>query len=256
MASFEPNIHIAAEEHSLSTLPPYSFEQDEERLQTYLWHYPADLSPAHPLCTPELQQAACGTPSAGAASEKIRSTARMAERLAAQLVIRQILGKGVQIGHNADGSPLIEQSANFAAETDSRALGLRISVSHTAGVIALALSPRPVGIDIERWDGRALRLASRYLQPMEIRQLTHPTEAAATLYWSAKEAVYKYFNDKALCDFRLIQLLTHAPGWLSARTRHAPPLPVYYRYFKTFVLTAAAGNERLCKARAETDKLV
>ena len=256
MASFEPNIHIAAEEHSLSTLPPYSFEQDEERLQIYLWRYPADLSPSHPLCTPELQQAACGTPSAGAASEKIRSTARMAERLAAQLVIRQILGKGVQIGHNADGSPLIEQSANFAAETDSRALGLRLSVSHTAGVIALALSPRPVGIDIERWDGRALRLASRYLQPMEIRHLPHPTEAAATLYWSAKEAVYKYFNDKALCDFRLIQLLTHAPGWLSARTRYAPPLPVYYRYFKTFVLTAAAGNERLCKARAETDKLV
>ena len=206
MASFEPNIHIAAEEHSLSTLPPYSFEQDEERLQIYLWRYPADLSPAHPLCTPELQQAACCCPSAGAASEKIRSTARMAERLAAQLVIRQILGKGVQIGHNADGSPLIEQSANFAAETDSRALGLRLSVSHTAGVIALALAPRPVGIDIERWDGRALRLASRYLQPMEIRQLPHPTEAAATLSWSAKEAVYKYFHDKALCDLALIHI--------------------------------------------------
>ncbi|MGN1242161.1 MAG: 4'-phosphopantetheinyl transferase family protein [Alloprevotella sp.] len=243
MASFEPNIHIAAEEHSLSTRPPYSFEQGAKRLQIYLWHYPADLSPAHPLCTPELQQAACGKPSAGAASGEIRSTARIAERLAAQLVLRQTLGKGVLIGHNADGSPLIEKSTDFAAETDSLALGLRLSVSHTASVIALALSPRPVGIDIERWDGRALRLASRYLQPMEIRQLPHPTEAAATLYWSAKEAVYKYFNDKTLCDFRLIQLQPHAPGWLSARTQQAPSLPVYYIYFKTFVLTAAAGVE-------------
>lgn len=243
MASFEPNIHIAAEEHSLSTLPPYSFEQGAKRQQIYLWQYPVDLSPAHPLCTPELQQAACGKPSAGVASEKIRSSVRMAERLAAQLVIRQILGKGVLIGHNADGSPLIEKSTDFAAETDTRALGLRLSVSHTAGVIALALSPRPVGIDIERWDGRALRLASRYLQPMEIRQLPYPTEAAATLYWSAKEAVYKYFNDQTLCDFRLIQLQPHTPGWLSARTRHAPSLPVYYRYFKTFVLTAVAGDE-------------
>ncbi len=243
MASFEPNIHIAAEEHSLSSLPPYSFEQDAERLQIYLWRYPADLSPAHPLCTPEVQQAACGKPSAGAASGEIRSTARMAERLAAQLVIRQILGKGVLIGHNADGSPFVEKSTGFVPETDSRTLGLHLSVSHTAGVIALALSPHPVGIDIERWDGRALRLASRYLQPMEIRQLPYPTEAAATLYWSAKEAVYKYFNDQTLCDFRLIQLQPHAPGWLSARTQQAPPLPVYYRYFKTFVLTAAAGVE-------------
>ena len=94
----------------------------------------------------------------------------MAERLAAQLVIRQILDKGVIIGHNADGSPLIEQSANFVAETDSRALGLRLSVSHTAGVIALALSPRPVGIDVERWDGRALRLASRSVRLGDCRQ--------------------------------------------------------------------------------------
>lgn len=243
MASFEPNIHIAAEEHSLSTLPPYSFEQDAKRLQIYLWRYPADLSPSHPLCTPELQQAVCGNPSADAASREIRSTARMAERLAAQLVLRQILGKGVMIGHNADGSPFIGKSADYEPETDSRALCLRLSVSHTAGVIALALSPRPVGIDIERWDGRALRLASRYLQPLEIRQLMQPTDMAATLYWSAKEAVYKYFNDKTLCDFRLIQLQPHAHAWLSARTRQAPPLPVYYRYFKTFVLTAAARDE-------------
>ena len=102
------------------------------------------------------------------------------ERLTAQALADEIFGTPSPITHTAEGAP----------EISSRPT-VEISVSHSGGILAMAIAPRGtgIGIDIERTDRtkQLRRIITRFLTPAEAKAYTdNLTEA-----WTLKAALYK-----------------------------------------------------------------
>lgn len=89
-------------------------------------------------------------------------------------------GHPVDIVHTDSGAPYIPEFDGF------------ISVSHCATAVAVAISDRPVGIDVEspRYH-KMRRVANKFISLSEslVTDIDSPTALAAT--WCAKEAIYK-----------------------------------------------------------------
>ncbi|MEA1874882.1 MAG: 4'-phosphopantetheinyl transferase superfamily protein [Bacteroidota bacterium] len=82
---------------------------------------------------------------------------------------------------------------------------MHISISHNAKYAGIAISETPCGLDIESISERALRVQNKYLTEKEI-QLAKDDIMLHNLFWSVKEAVYKWDNSHV--DFReTIQIL-------------------------------------------------
>jgi 4'-phosphopantetheinyl transferase len=88
----------------------------------------------------------------------------------------------------ADGKPVLDPATGF---------DLHFNVSHTDGVAMFAVSPVPVGVDVETHrDGRDLfGLVDRFFAPEEREQFRAlPTELQAVAFlrgWTGKEAILK-----------------------------------------------------------------
>lgn len=96
------------------------------------------------------------------------------EKQAERELLAAMLGREVELRHNADGAPLID--------------GRHVSISHTRGFLAILLSERGrVGVDIEYRSDRIRKIASRFLRPDE----QPATLDEMLVHWCAKEAVYK-----------------------------------------------------------------
>lgn len=94
----------------------------------------------------------------------------------AERLMQHVLGSHVTLGHRSDGAPVA-----CGAEH------MHVSVSHTRSLVAVAVSSRPVGIDIEERRERLTAIAHRFLAPEEsFADLDSLLRA-----WTAKEAVYK-----------------------------------------------------------------
>ncbi len=112
---------------------------------------------------------------------------RSAERLAAHKLLAQLLGlEQVEIGHNADGAPFIVGST------------LKVSISHSRDIAAVAVAPDALGIDIEQARPEQLkRIAARVLSAEELIVYSDRLLQA----WTLKEALYKA-STNADADFR------------------------------------------------------
>lgn len=114
-----------------------------------------------------------------------RSALRRA--LAREVLARQLglPAASVAIAHEPAGRP------RLAAPQDS---GLHLSLATRAGLVAVALARRPVGVDVERVDAAA-ELPLQALHPGERRMLLGLAPPARPLafarLWSAKEAYVK-----------------------------------------------------------------
>ena len=83
-----------------------------------------------------------------------------------------------------------------------------ISISHTNKLVAIIVSNKKVGMDIEVRSNKALQLASKFIIKKNRRLLNTDK---ATLIWCAKEAIYKWHrkgnvsfkNDIIINDFNL-----------------------------------------------------
>lgn len=138
-------------------------------------------------------------------AHKISTNAnRRKEWLAVRALLFHALGPGVQIAYSPLGSPYLSGSP------------LHVSISHSHGFAALALSPRPVGLDIEVWGPRALRLSPRFITAEEGELLSEDPERMAVMIWSAKEAIYKRFSQYGISLYDDIHLEKMADGRLLA----------------------------------------
>ena len=107
---------------------------------------------------------------------------RRKERLASRLAL-SYLGVDKPIKYTEAGRPLLDD-------------GRFVSITHTAGWVAVAVADVPVGIDIERRGDKAWRVARRFLNENECEMLMNrgDRESVATLLWSAKEAAFKLID--------------------------------------------------------------
>lgn len=148
----------------------------------YIWRHnftAAGLDAMLRRMCPEGQDTAARTETAAPKSEK-----RRCELLSVLLLAKRLFGTQAGVAHTADGAPAL------TGVTDAP----HISVSHSGGAYALSAAPVPHGTDIELHSPKAHRLKEKFLTTAEwaLAPATgQPPEAAATLMWSAKEAVYK-----------------------------------------------------------------
>lgn len=117
-------------------------------------------------------------------------TRRDTESYAVQSLLNEHFGYHVELRHLDNGKPYLPYEA------------LHISISHTKGRIALALSYNPIGIDIEPISPRLQLVTPRILTPETLAQTkTYSPEQQYKLYhllWTAAEALFKLVPESTL----------------------------------------------------------
>lgn len=167
---------------------------------------------------------------------------RLIERLSVDLLLHQLLGYTKPLAHEKNGRPYLPES------------NLELSVSHSGNTYALSLSAYHHGFDIELWDTKALRVASKFLSSKEQTLLTHSLSnspaKAATLLWSAKEAAYKYFNINGL------QLLKDMDLSFLATNKLQVLLPFHNMYAQVIYIESSQYALTLCYSMPNNKKYV
>jgi 4'-phosphopantetheinyl transferase len=79
---------------------------------------------------------------------------------------------------------------------------LEISISHSADKAAVIISTLPVGIDVQYFTEKILRIEQRFMREIEQQSLSIPFKFEHLhTYWGAKESLYKAYGKRQL-DFR------------------------------------------------------
>ena len=142
----------------------------------------------------------------------IHSQKKQREFLAIRHLLREAQLPTTALYYTPEGKPHLEKQY--------------ISITHSHDFVMIALSSRPIGIDIERCSPRILRLAPRFTPwqaPSDIDELTQIQ--AYTQLWTIKEALYKvtdlpsvrFYEDLQVPHFeplapRQQALITHPEG--------------------------------------------
>lgn len=118
---------------------------------------------------------------------QLKCTRRQLEYLAVRVLVKNLTGIEYKISHHPSGKPYLVDSP------------MHITVSHTAGYVAVGLHPKKeVGIDIEQISDRILNVTSRFVRPEEfpgLKRLSSETQLLVYLLaWSAKETMFKVLN--------------------------------------------------------------
>lgn len=133
--------------------------------------------------------------------EELSSARRKIERATAIWLSRQLAGHFNSIYYDEFKKPHFTEANYF------------LSFSHTNNYAASIVHPeKRVGIDIEKIDNKALKVASKFLNMNEYKILSKQfdKELFATVYWAAKEALYKLHGKKSLIF--ATQILVHGIG--------------------------------------------
>lgn len=114
-------------------------------------------------------------------AQAFAGTERRAEWLAVRKLLKLVLGDAARIVYDSAGKPSLEGG------------GAHISISHTRGYVALAVShSSPVGLDVELVSREVGAASRRFMRDDEL--VAVPAElhnCVKLLRWTASEAVYK-----------------------------------------------------------------
>ena len=115
---------------------------------------------------------------------KFKSEKRKKEFLACELLLNEI-SPNITITYNEFGVPELDN-------------GQHISISHSKNLVAIIISKTKVGLDIEQISDKPLRLSLKFISTKAHQNLT---QEKATLIWSCKEAIFKWYQ-KGNIDFK------------------------------------------------------
>ena len=120
--------------------------------------------------------------------DKLKSDEMKKQFLAVRKLI-QLNGISLDsLSYSSEGIPFLNNEKN-------------ISISHTKGFSAIAISPKPVGIDIQDFRDKILSISKKFINSNE-RDLIDPSSIKElTLVWCIKEATYKVCRKSGL-DFK------------------------------------------------------
>jgi 4'-phosphopantetheinyl transferase len=105
---------------------------------------------------------------------------RVIEKGAALHLVRNVL-------QNAEADILYEESGKPYVKD-----GPHISISHSYNYIVVLFSEHgEVGIDIEKVRDKIIQIRRKFLSPAELKQVENASLEEHTIYWCAKEALYK-----------------------------------------------------------------
>ena len=176
------------------------------------------------------------------AEQQFSSEFRRVEWTAVRVLLYTVLDRQVHISYNEQGAPLLPDYE-----------GLHISISHTKGYVAIALSETAVvGIDVEQIERpdtsnqfndkekvpRVEKVRSRFMRNDEYAE----TIVGMLLHWSAKETVFKVLGREGV-DFQdemKVQPFdeTQYEGDFQLEDlKEDDTYIIYYKVFDDFVLT-------------------
>lgn len=176
------------------------------------------------------------------AEQQFSSEFRRVEWTAVRVLLYTVLDRQVHINYNDQGAPLLPDYE-----------GLHISISHTKGFVAIALSESDVvGVDVEQIERldttnqfddkekmpRVEKVRSRFMGNDEYAE----TIVGMLLHWSAKETVFKVLGREGV-DFHddlKVQPFdeTQYEGDLQLDDlKEDDTYSIYYKVFDDFVLT-------------------
>ena len=105
-----------------------------------------------------------------------------------------------------------------------------ISLTHTLEYIGVVFSKKyPVGIDIEKPRPQIMRILKRLFSEKEVEEVNDDVDKA-TIYWSAKEALYKLYGKRKV-DFKENLFLENIEGYVLGKIK----MPDYEAEHKIFV---------------------
>ena len=114
------------------------------------------------------------------------------------------------------------------------------SISHCGDYAAAIVSKYSrVGVDIEIPVKKIIRIRDKFLHPGEIIHYPVSDIQYLTLFWSAKEAVFKWYGDGGVdfSDHILLDALDHAQGTVDCYfSKKNTDLLVHYHLFEHLVL--------------------
>lgn len=122
-----------------------------------------------------------------AANLSVRHPRTQLQRYASRLLINEMLGELPEVWKDDHGKPHLKGKE------------IEISISHTEGYAAILLGEGKLGVDVQHYKPNVMKVRDRFLDDREL-EMAQDIETT-TLFWAAKEAVYKY-NAKPGLDFR------------------------------------------------------
>ena len=114
----------------------------------------------------------------------IKSEKRKKEYLSVRILLHKLLPKST-LSYNKYNAP----------ELDEKQF---ISISHSDDLLAIMLSNKRIGIDIEKISSKALQVSSKFILNNKHDELS---KEKATLIWCCKEAIFKWYQ-KGDIDFK------------------------------------------------------
>lgn len=114
--------------------------------------------------------------------ENISNEVRKKERIISRFLLETLVGKKVEVKYADSGKPFCD--------------GMHFSISHTKNFVAVIVSNKPVGVDIEYKSDRIFRITEKFMHPEELKTLSECSEKQkfALICWCAKETVYKILD--------------------------------------------------------------
>ena len=118
----------------------------------------------------------------------ISNEVRKKERIISRFLLETLVGKKVEVKYADSGKPFCD--------------GMHFSISHTKKFVAVIVSNKPVGVDIEYKSDRIFRITEKFMHPDELKTLSECSEKQkfALICWCAKETVYKIIEENGV-DF-------------------------------------------------------
>lgn len=154
--------------------------------------------------------------------DKLKSDEMKKQFLAVRKLI-QLNGISLDsLSYSSEGIPFLNTEKN-------------ISISHTKGFSAIAISPKPVGIDIQDFRDKILSISKKFINSNE-RDLIDPSSIKElTLVWCIKEATYKVHRKPGL-DFKDEIKIQSISNNLSHSTVEVEKIDKKY-FFESFNIT-------------------
>lgn len=157
---------------------------------------------------------------------------RFIEKLSVLLLLHQVLGPEATINYHSTGRPFLKSNDQ-----------IKISISHTTNIYAISFSTSAHGMDVECFTKKAFKVKQMFVNDYESKWLKKGEDSVMEKYtslWSAKEAIYKLYDQPGL-SFKRDIIIRQTP--LLQYTAQLPSLQkrchVELLYYPEYALTIA-----------------
>lgn len=155
--------------------------------------------------------------------KKIKLESKRMEKWACRAALAELIhDNAVLITYSENGQPISHYGS--------------ISFSHTKDLALVVLSDQQIGADIEQVTPKIVKLKHKFMNEKEMQYFNADLPEDVTLIWSAKEAIFKWY-EKGNLDFSNDIVISKNP--LSALLKNEKEIPLFQMEYLDFMIVIA-----------------